>query len=99
MLKNLVSLSVLAVALLTFSTAFASPAPAGDEAFLASLQAPQPAAAPEAPALPGADWVPAPVPKACTFGCQTCSTGFGKQFCTTCNGVKSCGSCAPTCGF
>lgn len=99
MLKNLVSLAVLAVALLTVSTAFASPAPAGDEAFLASLQAPQAATAPEAPALPSANW--APVPMACTVGCQSCSIsgGVGKQFCTTCNGVKSCGTCAQTCGF
>lgn len=95
MLKNLVSLAVLAVALLTFSTVFASPAPAGDEAFLASLQAPQ------APALPSADRAQAPVPMACTFGCQSCTFNgrVGLQFCTTCNGVKSCGSCAQLCGF
>lgn len=98
MLKNLMSLAVLAVALLTFSTAFASPAPAGDEAFLASLQA---APAPEASALPSADRAQAPVPRACTFGCQSCTFNgrVGLQFCTTCNGVKSCGSCAQLCGF
>jgi hypothetical protein len=98
MLKHLVSLAVMAVALLTSSMAFASPAPVGDEAFLASLQA---ATAPEAPALTSADWAPAPVPMACTFGCQSCTSGgmVGLQFCTTCNGVKSCGSCGRLCSF
>jgi hypothetical protein len=78
---------------------FASPASVGDEAFLASLQAPQAAMAPEAPALTSADR--APVLAACTFSCQSCSIngGVGKQFCSTCNGVKSCGSCGPFCSF
>jgi hypothetical protein len=101
MLKSLVSLAVMTVALLTSSKVFASPAPVGDEAFLASLQAPQAATAPEAPALTSADWAPAPVPMACTFGCQSCTSGgmVGLQFCTTCNGVKSCGSCGRLCSF
>jgi hypothetical protein len=101
MLKSLVSFAVMAVALLTSSMVFASPAPVGDEAFLASLQAPQAATAPQAPALPSTDRAPAPVPTACTFGCQSCSTGggVGLQFCTTCNGVKTCGSCGPRCSF
>jgi len=99
MLKRLVSLAVMAVALLTSSMVFASPAPVGDEAFLASLQAPQAAPAPEASALTCADR--APVPMACTFSCQSCSSGgiVGKQFCTTCDGVKSCGSCGQFCRF
>jgi hypothetical protein len=101
MLKNLVSLAVMAIALLTSSMVFAGPAPGGDEAFLASLQAPQAATAPETPALTSADRTPAPLPKACTFACQSCTVngGVGKQFCTTCNGVKSCGSCGPVCSF
>lgn len=101
MLKTFVSLAVMAVALLTSSMVFASQAPVGDEAFLASLQAPQAATAPEAPALISADRAPAPVPMACTFGCQSCSSNgrVGLQFCTTCNGVKSCGSCGMLCSF
>ena len=101
MLKSLASLAVMAVALLTSSMVFASPASVGDEAFLASLKAPQAATAPEAPALTSAGRAPAPVPMACTFSCQSCSSGgiVGKQFCTTCNGVKSCGSCGMLCSF
>jgi hypothetical protein len=101
MLKTLVSLVVMSVALLTSSMAFASPAPVDDESFLASLQAPQAATAPEAPALTSADRTPAPVPMACSFSCQSCSVNgmVGKQLCTTCNGVKSCGSCAMLCSF
>jgi len=101
MLKGLVSLAIMTVALLTSSMVFASPAPVGDEAFLASLQAPQAATAPEAPALTSVDRAPAPVPMACTFGCQSCSSGgvVGLQFCTTCNGVKSCGPCRQLCQF
>jgi hypothetical protein len=101
MLKNLASLAVIAVALLTSSTVFASPAPVGNEAFLASLQAPQATTAPEAPVLISADRAPAPVPMACTFGCQSCSSNgmVGLQLCTTCNGVKSCGSCGMRCSF
>ena len=97
MLKRLVSLVVLSVALLTSSMVFASPAPASDEAFLASLQAPQAATATSA----SVDRAPVPVPTACTFGCQSCSINgvVGKQFCTTCNGVKSCGTCAMLCQF
>ncbi|HEY3567416.1 MAG TPA: hypothetical protein VGP73_05730 [Thermoanaerobaculia bacterium] len=87
------------VALLTSSVVFASQAPVGDEAFLASLQAPQAATAPQAPPLTSADRAPAPVPTACTFGCQSCSTGAGVQFCTTCNGVKTCGACSLHCSF
>lgn len=96
MLKTLVSLAVVAVALLTSSMVFASPAPVGgDEAFLASLQTPQ------APALASVDRTPAPLLKACTFACQSCAINgvVGKQFCTTCDGVKSCGSCGPLCSF
>jgi hypothetical protein len=102
MLKKLVSLVVLSVALLTSSMAFASPASAGDEAFLASLQAPQAATAPEAPALTRTDRTPVPA-LACTFhGCVGCVTGsglVGQHYCYTCNGVTTCGPCGLTCQF
>lgn len=101
MLNRLALHAFMAVALLTSSMVLASPAPVGDAAFLASLEAPQAATAPQVPALTPADRAPAPVPMACTFGCQGCSSGgrAGLQFCTTCNGVKSCGSCDSYCHF
>jgi hypothetical protein len=103
MLKMLVSLAVLSAALLTSSMAFASPASADDEAFLASLQAPQTTTALEAPALSSTDRTPVPT-VTCTFddGCTACVTsngGFGQHYCYTCNGVKTCGRCALTCGL
>lgn len=99
MLRAFVALVVMSVASLTSSMVFASPAPVGDEAFLASLQVPQAAASPEVPVLPSTSRATEPVPMACTFGCQSCASNgrVGLQFCTTCNGVKSCGSCAQIC--
>jgi len=102
MSKALVSLVVLSVALLTSSMAFAGTAPvSADEAFIVSLQTPQPSTSLEMPALSSADRTPAPAPRACTFGCQACTYNgrVGKQFCSTCDGVKTCGNCAMLCSF
>jgi len=101
MLKTLVSLVVLSAVLLTSSMAFASPASAGDEAFLASLQAPQTATPPEVPDLTSTDRTPVPA-LTCTFhGCVGCSNGGlpGLHYCYTCNGVTTCGPCGPVCQF
>jgi hypothetical protein len=98
------SLVVLAVALLFSSAAFAeSPAvPVSDEAFLASLQAPEaPAAeAPELPALEGASTPEFKGTFCGRYSCRPCTTGGLVKTCWECiDGTKGCTGCGTVCAI
>jgi hypothetical protein len=102
------SLVVLAVALLfsalfpsgAFAESPASPAASlSDEAFLASLQAPEAPAA-EAPELPALEGASTPVPKGTFCGryqCRPCLGGKVKLCWECIDGTKGCGGCGTVC--
>lgn len=103
MSKRIVSSLVVAVVLVFASAAFAeSPAaPVSDEAFLASLQAPEAPAA-EAPELPALEGASTPVPKDTFCGryqCRPCLGGKVKTCWECIDGTKGCTGCGTVCSI
>ena len=103
MSKRVMSLVAVALALVFSSAAFAeSPtAPVSDEAFLASLQAPEAPAAEvlELPALEGASMPDFKATPCGRYSCRPCTGGKVKTCWECLDGTKGCTGCGTVCAI